>query len=72
MASDLLRMRLLDGRANRDGMDEGIRARQVRGEERLPGVVNTLISNDPKQWHVGAETYSRDGLGLRCRAGGWS
>ena len=50
---DLFHMQLL-GTQRQGGAD-----RAVRGEEMLPGKVNTLLGNDPKHWHAGASTYRR-------------
>jgi len=35
------------------------RAAQVTGTDRLPGVVNYFIGNDPKRWHSDIETYAK-------------
>jgi hypothetical protein len=53
MENDIFNLQLLGTRAG--GRINGT----ARGEEMLPGKVNTLLGNDPSKWHTGAATYRR-------------
>jgi hypothetical protein len=42
----------------RMGLSGSLESSEIRGGERLPGIVNYLIGNDPSKWHTQIPTYS--------------
>ena len=62
--SAVLKLRTTEGKDARPAVIrmellQAHRAVQVSGSDKLPGVVNYFIGNDPKQWHSDIETYEK-------------